>query len=323
MKKAIAFHNRNGRIRPSYRRNQVPVMKKVLLCINPKAGVGKSKSKLFDIVRFLNDRGCEVTVYTISPEYRPVEEILKMHQDGFDVYACCGGDGTLNRFINAYKAAGLRQPIGYYPLGSTNDFAKTIWKHPDIASISRSIAEGEIFSYDLGRFNAQLFNYIAAFGAFTDISYSTEQKFKNAIGYMAYVVNGIANLPQNLSRNIALHYKTADMEHSGNYIFGAISNTTSIGGFSLPMSHCAELNDGLFEVLLVKAPANVYELGEIVASLSLGTINADNPYIELFQTDRIRFEFSEPVHWTLDGEDGGAVEQAEIRVEKQAMKLMV
>ncbi len=298
-------------------------MKKVLLCINPQAGVGKSKSKLFDIISSLNDLGCEVTVYTISPQHRPVEEILRNHRDGFDVYACCGGDGTLNRFINAYQAVGLEQPIGYYPLGSTNDFAKTVWKHPDIPSISRSIAEGEVFSYDLGRFNTQLFNYIAAFGAFTDISYSTEQKFKNAIGYMAYVVNGIASLPQSLSRNIELRYQTADTEQAGHYIFGAVSNTTSIGGFALPLSHCAELNDGLFEVLLVKAPANVYELGEIVASLSLGTVNADNPYIEVFQTDRIAFEFSAPLHWTLDGEDGGAAERADIQIEKRAMKLMV
>ena len=298
-------------------------MKKILLCINPRAGVGKSKSKLFDIVASLNDLDCEVSVSVISPEHRPVEEILRNHPSGFDVYACCGGDGTLNHFINAYKSLGMEQPIGYYPLGSTNDFARTIWKHPDIRSISRSIAEGECFCYDIGSFNARYFNYVAAFGAFTDVSYSTEQGFKNALGHMAYVVNGIASLPQSLSQNIALHYRTETTEHSGNYIFGSVSNTTSIGGFSLPFTHSAELNDGLFEVLLVKAPANVYELGEIVAALSLGTINADNPYIEVFQTDHICFDFEEPVSWTLDGEAGGAAEHTEIQVEKKAMKLMV
>lgn len=296
-------------------------MKKILLCINPKAGAGKSKSRLFDIVNALNSMDCEVTVYTIVPGQRSVEDILATHRDGYDVYACCGGDGTLNRFINACKAQEITHPIGYYPLGSTNDFARTIWKKPSLTNISRSIAQGSGFHYDLGNFNGRYFNYIAAFGAFTDVSYSTEQRFKDALGYLAYVLNGLTNLPQNLNQNIALRYTVDGVEHEGNYIFGSVSNTTSIGGFTSPLMRQVKLNDGLFEVILIKAPLRVYELGELAAALSKGNVN--DRCIEVFQTDHIDFHFTEPVRWTLDGEESTPESEVSIHVEPDAMCLMV
>ena len=296
-------------------------MKRVLLCINPKAGAGKSKSRLFDIVNSLNNMDCEVTVYTIVPGRRSVEDILREHPGDYDVYACCGGDGTLNRFINACKSLHITRPIGYYPLGSTNDFARTIWEKPSLTNISTSIAKGDGFRYDLGNFNGTFFNYIAAFGAFTDVSYSTEQRFKDAFGYLAYVVNGLTNLPQNLRQNIELRYTVDGIEHQGNYIFGYVSNTTSIGGFTSPLMSRVELNDGLFEVILIKAPLKVYELGEIAAALSRGTVN--EKYIEVFQTDRISFSFTDPVHWTLDGEESAPENEVDIHVEPNAMCLMV
>ena len=289
--------------------------------MNPQAGVGKSKDCLFDIVKSLNDKDCEVTVYTIEPGHRSVEQILWEHPGAYDIYACCGGDGTLNRFINACKKLFIRQPIGYYPLGSTNDFARNLWPNPDIECVSNAIARGEAFAYDLGNFNGTCFNYIAAFGAFTDVSYRTDQKFKDALGYLAYVLNGIASLPQSLRQNIELCYTVNGVEHTGNYIFGSVSNSTFIGGFSSQIMHHAQLDDGLFEVVLVKAPAHVYELGEIAAALSTGVVN--EKYMELFQTDESEFLFTKPVRWTLDGEDSGEEDKVTIRVEKNAMYIMV
>lgn len=289
--------------------------------MNPQAGGGKSKDCLFDIVKSLNDKDCEVTVYTIEPGHRSVEQILWEHPGAYDIYACCGGDGTLNRFINACKKLFIRQPIGYYPLGSTNDFARNLWPNPDIECVSNAIARGEAFAYDLGNFNGTCFNYIAAFGAFTDVSYRTDQKFKDVLGYLAYVLNGIASLPQSLRQNIELCYTVNGVEHTGNYIFGSVSNSTSIGGFSSQIMHHAQLDDGLFEVVLVKAPAHVYELGEIAAALSTGVVN--EKYMEMFKTDEIEFLFTKPVRWTLDGEDSGEEDKVTIRVEKNAMYIMV
>lgn len=289
--------------------------------MNPQAGGGKSKDCLFDIVKSLNDKDCEVTVYTIEPGHRSVEQILWEHPGAYDIYACCGGDGTLNRFINACKKLFIRQPIRYYPLGSTNDFARNLWPNPDIECVSNAIARGEAFAYDLGNFNGTCFNYIAAFGAFTDVSYRTDQKFKDVLGYLAYVLNGIASLPQSLRQNIELCYTVNGVEHTGNYIFGSVSNSTSIGGFSSQIMHHAQLDDGLFEVVLVKAPAHVYELGEIAAALSTGVVN--EKYMEMFQTDEIEFLFTKPVRWTLDGEDSGEEDKVTIRVEKNAMYIMV
>ena len=64
---------------------------------------------------------------------------------------------------------------------------------------------GKPFCYDVGKFNDRYFNYVAAFGAFTDVSYLTSQDEKNSLGYLAYVIEGLKRLP--VGRKFVAHAK--------------------------------------------------------------------------------------------------------------------
>lgn len=328
--------------------------KRVLFLTNVSAGKGDAEQKLYPIIRTLAENHCEVTVYPIIPEQNltaerilregfPEEERRPDREQTpggyrFDVILCCGGDGTLNHVINALMNLGLNKgvPIGYIPSGSTNDFSKNLNGNLSTEEICRAVAGEKKFAYDIGLLHEEedrpdpqnhnnpvgcYFNYVAGFGAFTQISYSTSQSFKNVFGYGAYILTMIATLPQNMA-----YKQHVVVEHDGSreeddYIFGGVTNSLSLAGVESPILGSAALNDGLFEVLLIKAPADLIEISEIINTLSKGSTN--NQYVKVFHTNHVVFHCSRALDWTLDGEYGGSYRNACVDVYPQAVQIMV
>lgn len=290
--------------------------KQVLLIYNPSAGKNGANSILPKAVNQLCSDNCRVIAYPVLKGYG-AEKIIEEEKGNFDRVLCCGGDGTMNHTINGLLRAGIEKPlIGYIPAGSTNDFAASMGIK-DILSTCRSVAYGQPFFYDIGKFNDSYFNYVAAFGAFTEVSYSTPQKQKNQLGHAAYIIEGLRHLPIG-------KYHTATVKVNGetlhdNYIYGSVSNSTSIGGVRIDIQSDIEMNDGLFEVLLIKAPKTPMDLQNIIAAIL--TQNYDGPFLKYFKTDSISFEFENATPWTLDGEFGGDVTSAEISVIPKAIGL--
>ncbi len=296
--------------------------KKVLLMINYTSGTGNGKRDLVKIVDELSKRNCEVTVYPIMPKYGLDSEtiIQNRHQD-FDIFVCYGGDGSLNYVVNGMMANKVDKPIGYIPGGSTNDFSKSFDNAITIEEKCKAIAEGKEFAYDLGLFNEhRYFNYVAAFGAFTQTSYSASTNVKNVLGYGAYALNALASLSESFSfreHMIITHDGAVD---EGTFIYGGISNSLSIGGMKLPFYKDAALDDGKFEVLLVKSPDNVGELAMILNDLASGQVN-DN-YVYSFKAEHIRIQSDNEITWTLDGEFGGSFKDTSIDIQPKAMRIM-
>ena len=297
--------------------------KKVLMLMNGSAGTGMADQNAFQIVKELTQRNCEVTVYPIIPAAELTAETILVACDGrFDVVACCGGDGTLNHVINGMMMMDHRPPLGYIPSGSTNDFAKSIGIPRGILAQCETISRDHVFAYDIGCFNdTYYFNYIAAFGAFTSISYDTSQIFKNAIGHAAYMLKALLTLPQNVSYRCRMHIEHDGETEDDEYLFGSISNARSMAGFAMPFSSSVDLSDGLFEVMLIKAPPLFIEVQAILATLLAG--KTDSPYIKVFQTDHVHIKASENTAWTWDGEYGGTMRETDIHVEKQAIALLL
>lgn len=299
-------------------------MKKVLIMVNLVAGTGKAASLLPEVLNGLASRDCEVTVYPINPEaHLNAEEILRKTEGRFDTVLCIGGDGTLNHMINGMMALSHRVPYAFIPLGSCNDFSKSLndGKDPTVADVIDAITEGQPYAYDIGRFNAKYFNYVAAFGAFTDVSYTTRQDLKNVFGYGAYVMNALGTLPNGLSTRLHTTVTCDEETFEGDYAFGGICNSRSVGGVQSPWLADALLTDGKFELILIDAPKDIFELNEIVAGLRRG--DTSNPHLHLYQGSDFRFTFDQPVGWTLDGEDGGKVTEAEIQVQAGAISIML
>ena len=298
-------------------------LKRLLFIYNPKAGKSKIRALLADIVEIFDRAGYTIT---IRPTRRKGDatRLLARHAEEYDRIVVSGGDGTLNEALSGIRIAeekGKAFPeLGYIPTGSTNDFAISLGIPTDPVRAAQVAATGEIFPCDCGTFNGHPFAYVAAFGAFTKVSYATPQQIKNTLGHFAYVLEGIKSLAQ--IKGIPFTVQTDDETFSGNYLYGMVSNSNSIGGFNgIYGKESVALNDGFLEVLLIKEPRTPAELSELMSDLLRS--NLRSRHVVWLKTKRITFACDEAVPWTLDGEFGGDPSVAEILAVKDAFRVAV
>lgn len=295
-----------------------PLEKKILFVYNPKAGKAKIRSKLADILDVFAESGFEVCVYPTRKQGDAIE-IVANRKPIYDLVVCSGGDGTLDEVVTGMSASSFRTPIGYIPAGSTNDFAGSLHLPKDMVEAARLVVKGRNFPCDVGSFNNDIFVYIAAFGIFTEVSYETGQEIKNTLGHMAYVLEGMKRLPSVKPRHFKVTYDDKVIEDD--FIFGMITNSLSVGGFKNITGKNVQLDDGVFEVTLIKYPKNPVELTEIMNSLMNRDIDTKTTYC--FRASSIRFESDEEVSWTLDGENGGAHREVYIENRHHAVEIRV
>ncbi len=296
--------------------------KRALVLINKSAGTGKAGSDLYEITAKLARKGYEPVIYPIIPGTKLSSEILVHEYDGrVDLILCSGGDGTLNHVMSAMMEMDNKPLLAYVPSGSTNDFAKGIGIPPQKARAIEAAVNGVPYAYDVGRMNDRYFNYVAAFGAFSKVSYATDQELKNVIGYAAYVISAVAELPQNIGYSTHMKVEADGVREEGDYLFGAVSNSASVGGMNLFGETNIRQDDGIMELLLIRAPKNFAEFNAIIGALA--TREEGNPYITYKQVAHVSIESDEEVEWTLDGEFGGAYRNTEISVIGKAITLMI
>lgn len=296
--------------------------KRALVLINKSAGMGKAGTDTFDISSRLAQKGYEPVIYPIIPGTELSSEKLLEEYDGkIDLVLCSGGDGTLNHVMSAMMDMKKKPVLAYVPAGSTNDFARGIGIPAQRARAIEVAVNGVPYCYDVGRMNDRYFNYVAAFGAFSKVSYATDQELKNVIGYAAYVISAVAELPQNIGYSTHLKVEADGVTEEGDYLFGAVSNSASVGGMNLFGETMIRQDDGIMELMLIRAPKNLAEFNAIVGALA--TKEEGNPYITYRQVANVKIESVEDVEWTLDGEYGGAYKNTEISVISKAITLMV
>ena len=292
--------------------------KKLLFVINPYAGKGQIKSKLLDIVDTFVKQDYEVIVYpTQAPQ--DARNLVQKEAGGYDLVVCSGGDGTLDEVVSGMMMRSEKINIGYIPSGSTNDFANSLRIPKDMMQAAQTAVAGQPFPCDVGHMNGEFFIYVAAFGLFTDVSYGTPQEWKNLLGHAAYIMEGARSLTSIKSYPMCVECNGELL--TGDFIFGMITNSTSVGGFKNMTGPNVKLDDGLFEVTLIKRPKNAMELSEILRSL--GNLKDETDLIYSVKTDQIRIVSREEVAWTMDGEFGGNHTEVVIRNEKCAVSIMV
>lgn len=273
-------------------------MKKLLLIVNPCSGKKKTARYLSQIISIFNRADYAVTVHITSDRGEATAVAAERAAD-FDVIACAGGDGTFNEVISGMVSANATCPLGYIPAGSTNDFANSLGLSTNILQAARDILDSEPVSFDVGRFGERYFSYVASFGAFTRASYATSQSVKNALGHLAYILGGIKEIPS--IHGYDVKFETQDGEvFEDSYIFGAISNSTSVGGVLTLDDSLVDLSDGLFELLLIRKPKNAVELGKCVSALLRQ--NYDSPMITFCPARKVTITADPGMDWTLDGE---------------------
>jgi len=237
----------------------------------------------------------------------------------YDLIICSGGDGTLDEVVTGMMQMDEKRPIGYIPMGSTNYFANSLQLPKNVRKAAEIALDGQPFACDVGQFNDNSFIYVAAFGIFTEVSYQTNQELKNLLGHAAYILEGAKSLLDIEAYEMRVEY--ADTILEGEFIFGMVTNSISVGGFKQIAGKNVLLDDGVFEVTLIKRPKNPLELNEIVTSLLARVDNTELIYS--FKTDEIRFYTEKEVTWTLDGEYGGSHNQVVIKNWHRAVEIMV
>lgn len=273
-------------------------MKQLLLIINPAAGTKKASKNLTEIISVFNRADFNTHVY-ITTGKGDATNAVKQLGKAVDLIVCCGGDGTLNETITGIVEADLNTPIGYIPAGSTNDFAGSLKLPNDVVAAAKQIAHGSAVQYDVGKFADRYFTYVASFGAFTRASYSTPQNIKNALGHMAYILEGIQELSNLRTAHIRMELNDNEVLED-NYLFGAVCNSTSLGGILTLNPKVVDMSDGQFEILLIRAPKDVQELSECIVALTNQSYNCG--MITFRSANSIHVTSNTEMYWSLDGE---------------------
>ncbi len=292
-------------------------MKKMLFILNPCAGMRRANRYLPDMISSFNRAGYRVTVH-VTDGQADATRITEALAREMDMVVCCGGDGTFNEVITGLMRSGADVPLGYIPAGSTNDFASSMKLPLRIPEAARLVTEGTPGSFDIGRFNDRYFSYVASFGAFTRASYSTPQSIKNALGHTAYVLAGIRDISQ--LRKIHARLELDDAVIEDDFLFGAISNSTSVGGILTLDPKQVDMADGKFEVLLVRSPKNLSEISECLKAVRTQKYNCN--MITFRPTTRVRVTTEENVTWTLDGERADCRGTVEVKNIHHAIRLV-
>ena len=284
-------------------------MKKLMLIVNPSAGRGGYRYYFGEAMKTLADGGYRTELFfTGGPE--DATEFAKAYAAEFDAVACVGGDGTLSEVIGGLMKIPNPPPIGYIPMGTTNDVASTIGlPKNDTIGAARRIVEGTPHPFDVGGFGKdRYFAYIAAFGAFTEVSYATPQDQKRALGHLAYVLQGAQQLGKIEKLPVRVEYDDGVFE--GELVYGSMSNSTSVAGIVRLRDEMVSLGDGMSELVLVQDPGTIDAYGEMITAVL--TRSFDSKYLKVIQTRHARFIFDRPVAWTRDGEDGGKHRELEL-----------
>lgn len=292
-------------------------MKKLLLILNPIAGTRKAAKNLTEIISLFNRAEYDVRVYVTSCQ-ADVTKAIKRFGKKVDLIVCSGGDGTMNETITGMTANGLKVPVGYIPAGSTNDFANSLHLPTDVVKAAKQIIDGIPKPYDIGKFNGQYFCYVASFGMFTKTSYNTPQNIKNAFGHVAYLLAGIQELSNIRKEHVRLEIDGDVLEDD--YLFGAICNSVTVGGILTLNPELVDMSDGKFEILLVKAPKDLQELGECLFALT--NQKYDSKMITLRSGSHIKIHASADMDWSLDGEKQDGAEEIEIENLHEYIQLM-
>lgn len=292
-------------------------MKKLLFIVNPRAGKTKSTAPLFDAVAAFSRAGYLVRVF-VTEAGGQARDIAAKWGGQYDLVVCAGGDGTLNETISGLMQLEQRPPLGYLPNGSTNDFAASLHLHTTVATAARAVAGGVPYSLDIGRHNDRYFAYVASFGAFTRSSYSASQAAKNALGHFAYILEGLGDLDSLRPYRCAID---ADGEHfEGDFIFGAVCNSTSLGGLVKLDPKYVSMNDGTLELLLLRMPKTALDLQNLITAMT--RMQYDYPGVIFRHVKNVVLTTNENISWSLDGEYAASAPRVEIQCLPGAIELV-
>ncbi len=293
--------------------------KKLLIILNPRSGKAKMKTQLLPVVEIFSSAGYQVTVYPTKCQGDATLRASMIKENEYDIVVVCGGDGTLNETVTGLMRAEVKCTLGYIPSGTLNEWSSSLGIARAIPQAAKDIVSGREITLDAGKFGDKYFTYTASFGAFTSASYSAPQDVKNVLGQAAYVFEGVKSLGN--IKPVHLKFKSEERDIEGDFLFGAITNSLSVGGIVKFDETLVNLNDGFFEVLLIRNPDNILKLQPLIDGILRREFNKEG--IEFFHTRSITVSGGAELSWTLDGEFSEGKNELVISNINNGIKLIV
>ena len=293
-------------------------MKKLLFILNPYAGQRKANRFLAEIVEIFNRADYEVVVH-VTAGRDDARKTALAYANKMDLIVCCGGDGTFNETAAGILQSGVDVPVGYIPAGSTNDFASSLNLPTDVLQAAKAIVEGNTRHLDMGSFDGRYFSYVASFGAFTRASYATPQNVKNALGHVAYILSGIQELSQIRARRLRFELPDGQV-FEDDYLFGAVSNSTSVAGVLTIAPDKVDMADGKLELMLIRTPKDAIELADCLVALQRQTYNC--AMMTFLSTGSVKVSAPADLDWTIDGEREPGKEHISITCLQHSLKVI-
>ena len=277
------------------------------------------RGELLRVCEIFSNADYEVTVYPTKARGDATKRASLISENEYDIIVVCGGDGTLNEVITGLMQTGINCKLGYIPSGTLNEWSSGLNISRSIQRAASDIINGKEISLDIGKFGDKYFSYTASFGAFTSASYSAPQEIKNVLGQAAYFFEGIKSL--NSIKPVHLKFTCDEREIEGDFLFGAVSNSMSVGGIVKFDESVVKLNDGKFEVLLIRKPDNILKLQPLVDGILRQELDREG--MEFFHTKEITVIGGDGLSWTLDGEFAEGSETVKIENIHNAINLIV
>lgn len=293
-------------------------MKKLLFIVNPVTARADITPHMIDVIDLFEKHNFEVTVH-ITQNADDARNITAALGEYYDVVVAAGGDGTLNQTVSGIFGLKKKPKLGYIPAGTTNDFALS-WGIPkEPLKAAESIVTTDPVPTDVSLFCGRPFIYVAAFGAFTEVSYQTSQQLKQSLGRTAYIVEGIKSLNTIKPWKMRIEHDSGVVD--GEFLYGMISNTRRVGGFELKMKENISISDGLMEVILIKKPDNPTDNAKMLGAVLAQDTSSE--FIKFAHTRRVKFESEFALPWTVDGENGGSFNSGSAEIVEHAIELFI
>ncbi len=292
--------------------------KKALFVFNPLSGKGAIKNKVYEIVDMMIKDDYEVVVHPTQAR-KDAYHLVHESASKYDLIVCGGGDGTLDEVVRGIMRGNHKTPLGYIPAGSTNDFANSLQLPKRTLDAAKVAVKGKPFACDVGSFNGKNFVYVAAFGILTDVSYGTNQDLKNVLGHAAYVVEGIKRFHGLDSIHMKIDFDGSVIEDD--FCYGMVGNSAFVAGMRINYCNEVKLDDGKFEIVLIKTPKNPVQFNRILTGML--SLTDEEELIVMVQASKVTFYSDEEISWTLDGEYGGDHTKVEFEVCHKAVQVKV
>lgn len=290
----------------------------MLFFINPNAGHAEIRGSLMEVLRVFAKDGYEITTHPTN-RAKEIPEVIAAKGAEYDIIVSAGGDGTFNETVCGLMRLNAPPPLGYIPSGTVNDLASTLGLSLNPIQAAKDIVRGQAYPLDVGSFQNAWFAYVAAFGILTDVPYQTPQQDKRILGRLAYLLSGVKSLTDIRPTRMRLTCNGQTVEDQ--ILVGLVTSANSVGGFQIGSDFDISLNDGQFEVILLRDLENLIAFSDAAGALLRRDFNAK--YFHTFQTSEAEFTFEKKTPWTLDGEFGGAVQNVVIKNHKQAISILI